>query len=45
MKTDYIRIRVSELDKEMIKKNSEKNQMSMSEYLINLARRDNEAKK
>lgn len=45
MKTEYIRIRISELDKEMIRKNSEKNQMSMSEYLINLARRDNEENK
>lgn len=45
MKTNYIRIRVSELDKEMIKKNSEKKQMSMSEYLIYLARLDNEKNK
>lgn len=42
MKNDYIRIRLSERDKEQIKKRSEELQMTMSEYIIYLVRKDAE---
>lgn len=42
MKDTYIRIRISERDKELIRKAAEELQMSMSEYLIYLVRRESE---
>lgn len=44
MKDDYIRIRLSERDKETIRKAAEEAQMSMSEYIVSLVR-DNEIRK
>lgn len=44
MKDTYIRIRLSERDKEIIKQDAEAQQMSMSEYIINLVRREHEKK-
>jgi len=40
MKTEYIKIRLSERDKDLIRRNSELKSMSMSEYILDLARRD-----
>lgn len=40
MKDNYLRIRLSERDKNVIKSRSEALQMSMSEYLIYLVRKD-----
>lgn len=40
MKTTYIRIRLSENDKESIRKGAEKKQMSMSEYIVYLVRKE-----
>lgn len=42
MKTEYIRIRLSERDKETIKTKAEELQMTMSEYILYLIRKDNE---
>lgn len=39
-KSEYIRIRLSEIDKELIRAAAEKNQMSMSEYIVWLVRKD-----
>ena len=40
MKKETLVIRMSQLDKERIRTEAKKKQMSMSEYLIYLARRD-----
>jgi len=40
MKTENIIIRVSELEKQKIKAEAEKQQMSMSEYLLYLFRKE-----
>ena len=40
MKTTNIIIRVSDLEKEKIKEQAEKNQMSMSEYMLYLFRKE-----
>lgn len=40
MKQEKINIRVSELEKEQIKKEAEKLQMSVSEYLLYLFRKE-----
>jgi hypothetical protein len=40
MKTEQIIIRVSELEKQKIKAEAEKQQMSMSEYLLYLFRKE-----
>ena len=40
MKKEYIQIRVSELEKKQIKEQAEKNQMTMSEYLLYLFRKE-----
>lgn len=40
MKQERINIRVSELEKEQIKKEAEKMQMSVSEYLLYLFRKE-----
>lgn len=42
MKDEYIRIRLSSKDKELIRDRAEQEQMSMSEYIVNLVRRDAE---
>ena len=44
MKDDYIRIRLSSLDKEKLRKLAEKNQMNMSEYIVEIIRRESEKK-
>ena len=40
MKTNQIRIRVSDLEKEKIEKRAAELQMSMSEYILMLVRKD-----
>lgn len=40
MKNDYIRIRLSKRDKELIRKAAKLKQMTMSEYIIHLVRLD-----
>ena len=45
MKDTYIRVRLSERDKELIRQGAEAKQMSMSEYLIYLVRLDVEKTK
>lgn len=40
MKDEYIRIRMSEKDKERIKRGADREQMSMSEYILTLVRID-----
>lgn len=40
MKDEYIRIRMSEQDKERIKKGAEREGMTMSEYILTLVRID-----
>jgi len=42
MKTENIIIRVSPLEKEKIKKDAEKQQMTVSEYIIYLCRKERE---
>lgn len=42
MKTDQIIVRVSPREKEIIRKAAEEKQMSMSEYILDLCRRDAE---
>ena len=41
-KTENIIIRISPADKEAAKKKAAENQMSMSEYIVYLIRRDND---
>lgn len=45
MKDTYIRIRMSELDKRNLKEQADKRQMSMSEYILYLIRRDADKEK
>lgn len=40
MKTEWIKIRISEREKEIIKERAKELQMSMSEYLLSLVRND-----
>jgi uncharacterized protein (DUF1778 family) len=40
MKKEVLMIRLSEIDKEIIRHAAEQRQMSMSEYIINLVRLD-----
>lgn len=42
MKSELLQIRLSEIDKNMIKSAADKRQMSMSEYLVYLVRKDND---
>lgn len=43
MKKEQLQIRVSEMEKEQIKAQAEKHQMSMSEYLLYLFRKEPKA--
>lgn len=45
MKDTYIRVRLSERDKELIRKAADEMQMSMSEYIIYLIRRESDRAK
>ncbi len=40
MKTENVLVRMSEKDKELLRRRAEEEQMSMSEYIINLIRID-----
>ncbi len=44
MKTDYIRVRMSDKDKELIKSGAEARGMTMSEYILYLVRREADKK-